>query len=121
MKPQLTAVSYVCLPWFFFGFQALPDIAIAYQLHLECGKLINLHDWLQAFASVVELVPPKAEDESGEAADNSSKTPKTAAAREPSLLTQARFARAVAELQFLGFVKPSTRKADHVARLTWTR
>lgn len=26
----------------------MPDVAVAYQLHLECGKLINLHDWLQA-------------------------------------------------------------------------
>ena len=26
---------------------ALPDISVAYKLHLECGKLINLYDWLQ--------------------------------------------------------------------------
>ncbi|KAJ8314835.1 hypothetical protein KUTeg_006985 [Tegillarca granosa] len=32
---------------------------------------------------------------------------------------QARFIRAVSELQFLGFVKPTKRKTDHVARLTW--
>jgi origin recognition complex subunit 3 len=32
---------------------------------------------------------------------------------------QARFARAVSELQFLGLVKPTKRKQDHVARLTW--
>lgn len=25
----------------------MPDICILYQLHLECGKLINLFDWLQ--------------------------------------------------------------------------
>lgn len=25
----------------------MPDICILYQLHLECGKLINLYDWLQ--------------------------------------------------------------------------
>ena len=24
-----------------------PDICIAYKLHLECGRLINLYDWLQ--------------------------------------------------------------------------
>lgn len=29
----------------------MPDLCIMYQLHLECGKLINLYDWLQ----VVEL------------------------------------------------------------------
>jgi origin recognition complex subunit 3 len=33
----------------------LPDIAIAYKLHLECNKFINLYDWLQAFAMVIEV------------------------------------------------------------------
>ena len=32
---------------------------------------------------------------------------------------QARFTRAVSALQFLGFIKPSKRKTDHVQRLTW--
>lgn len=26
---------------------AAPDICIAYKLHLECGRLINLVDWLE--------------------------------------------------------------------------
>jgi len=26
---------------------ALPDICIVYRLHLECGRLINLYDWMQ--------------------------------------------------------------------------
>ena len=25
----------------------LPDVSIAYKLHLECGRIINLYDWLQ--------------------------------------------------------------------------
>lgn len=29
----------------------MPDICIAYKLHLECGRLINLYDWLQASCS----------------------------------------------------------------------
>jgi origin recognition complex subunit 3 len=24
----------------------IPDLCIAYQLHLECGRHINLYDWL---------------------------------------------------------------------------
>ena len=35
------------------------------------------------------------------------------------LAVQARFARAVTELQFLGLVKPTKRKLDHAQRLTW--
>lgn len=38
----------------------MPDICIAYKLHQECGKLINLYDWLQAFLSIVN---PKELDE----------------------------------------------------------
>ncbi|RKO89059.1 origin recognition complex subunit 3 N-terminus-domain-containing protein, partial [Blyttiomyces helicus] len=30
------------------------DIAIAYRLHLECGKLINLYDWFVGFGTIVE-------------------------------------------------------------------
>ncbi|KAG8444782.1 hypothetical protein GDO86_009813 [Hymenochirus boettgeri] len=78
-----------------------PDICIAYKLHLECGRLINLYDWLEAFATVVC------------AADGSDS--------ELSVdeITHARFIRAVSELELLGFVKPTKQKTDHVARLTW--
>ncbi|XP_020734787.1 origin recognition complex subunit 3 isoform X4 [Odocoileus virginianus] len=30
-----------------------PDVCIAYKLHLECSRLINLADWSEAFATVV--------------------------------------------------------------------
>ncbi|NXU78535.1 ORC3 protein, partial [Oreotrochilus melanogaster] len=33
-----------------------PDICIVYKLHLECGRLINLVDWLEAFSTVVMSV-----------------------------------------------------------------
>lgn len=32
----------------------LPDISVMYKLHLECGRMINLYDWLQAFRSLVD-------------------------------------------------------------------
>ncbi|XP_077343401.1 origin recognition complex subunit 3 isoform X2 [Lithobates pipiens] len=80
-----------------------PDICIAYKLHLECGRLINLYDWLEAFATVVN-----ANDDS----DSDSLQP-------VDEMTHARFIRAVSELELLGFVKPSKQKTDHVARLTW--
>ncbi|KAB7497428.1 Origin recognition complex subunit 3 [Armadillidium nasatum] len=40
---------------------SLPDLSLCYKLHLECGKYINLFDWLQAFIAVVngdEEEPP---------------------------------------------------------------
>ncbi|CAH0749701.1 unnamed protein product [Diatraea saccharalis] len=76
----------------------LPDVSVAYKLHRECGKHINLYDWLQAFASVL-----KPDDDQ----------------RDHDSTIQVRFTRAVAELQFLGFIKSSKRKTDHVMRLTW--
>ncbi|CAH1997447.1 unnamed protein product [Acanthoscelides obtectus] len=80
----------------------MPDICIAYKLHLECGKMINLYDWLQAFLSIVD--PSDADEESDRYV-------------KPEL--QARFTQIVTELEYLGFIKNSKRKADHVARLTW--
>ncbi|XP_070190846.1 origin recognition complex subunit 3-like [Littorina saxatilis] len=81
----------------------MPDVCIAYKLHLECGQLINLYDWLQAFASIL----------TSENQENKKKASK------PDRVLQARFIQAVSELQFLGFIKPTKRKTDHVARLTW--
>lgn len=82
----------------------MPDICIAYKLHLEYGKMINLYDWLQSFLSIVD---PDIEDtqQSGKIFIK------------PEL--QARFTQAIAELEHLGFIKSSKRKTDHVQRLTW--
>lgn len=82
---------------------SMPDICIAYKLHLECTQLINLYDWLQAFVTVVTTDEDLDEEK----------------IKNPDKELQARFIRAVSELQFLGFVKPTKRKTDHVARLTW--
>lgn len=32
----------------------MPDVCIIYQLHLECGRLINLYDWLQVRANCLD-------------------------------------------------------------------
>lgn len=40
----------------------LPDISVVYKLHLECGKMINLFDWLQAFRAVVDPIQTDEED-----------------------------------------------------------
>ncbi|KAH8372585.1 hypothetical protein KR009_000142, partial [Drosophila setifemur] len=82
----------------------LPDLTVAYKLHLECGRMINLFDWLQAFQSVLNGGDNVTDDAALEQID-------------PRI--QACFTRAVAELQFLGYIKTSKRKTDHVTRLTW--
>ncbi|KAM6085488.1 origin recognition complex subunit 3 isoform 2-T2 [Theristicus caerulescens] len=80
-----------------------PDICIVYKLHLECGRLINLVDWLEAFSTVVMAVEGTDAASSDQVDD----------------IIHARFIRAVSELELLGFIKPSKQKTDHVARLTW--
>ncbi|XP_076173479.1 origin recognition complex subunit 3 isoform X2 [Ptiloglossa arizonensis] len=77
----------------------LPDLSIIYKLHLESRKLINMYDWLQAFLIIV--------DPESDAKEQRDVDPKL----------QARFTQAVAELEFLGFIKSSRKKTDHVKRL----
>nr|XP_020446768.1 origin recognition complex subunit 3 isoform X2 [Monopterus albus] len=84
---------------------AAPDICIAYKLHLECGRLINLFDWLEAYTTVVSAAEGNDPD-----SENFGKVDE---------VKHARFIRAVSELEFLGFIKCTKQKTDHVARLTW--
>ncbi|KAG1375953.1 hypothetical protein G6F60_008619 [Rhizopus arrhizus] len=79
-----------------------PDSCLLYKLYLECGRMINLYDWFIAFSSIIEK-EQRAKNKPVEENE-----------------AQARFIRSVAELQFLGFIKPTQRKTDHVMRLTWS-
>ncbi|KAJ6665801.1 hypothetical protein lerEdw1_001273 [Lerista edwardsae] len=62
--PRIALHTALNNPYFYLKNEALkddagcisntaPDICIAYKLHLECGRLINLVDWLEAFSTVV--------------------------------------------------------------------
>uniref|UniRef100_A0A8C5FBA3 Origin recognition complex subunit 3 n=1 Tax=Gadus morhua TaxID=8049 RepID=A0A8C5FBA3_GADMO len=84
---------------------AAPDLCIVHKLHLECGRLINLYDWLEAYATVVSAAEGK--------------DPESEEYGKVDELKHARFIQAVSELQFLGFIKSTKQKTDHVARLTW--
>ncbi|KAH8873115.1 Origin recognition complex subunit 3 [Schistosoma japonicum] len=75
------------------------DLCILYKLLLETSKIVNLYDWLMAFATIL-----------GESVD--SQNP-------PSQEIQCRFLQGLAELQHLGCIKSTRRKVDHVIRLTW--
>ena len=75
---------------------------MAYKLQGECGRLVNLYDWMQSWISIVAK----------EGEDDDVKG-------DVELRKQARFTQSVSSLQFLGFVRPSKRKTDHMQRLTW--
>ncbi|XP_065056849.1 origin recognition complex subunit 3-like [Rhopilema esculentum] len=85
--------------------ETLPDLSIVYKIHLECGKMINLYDWMQAFVAVVAPSPAGRSNSKKRQAEDES--------------LQARFFQSVSEMQLLGLIKPTKRKADHVQRLTW--
>lgn len=78
---------------------SFPDLAIGYKLHLECPRLINVYDWLTCWNSIVT-----------ESDDDQAAVPPN---------REARFAQVVSELQMLGFIRTSSKKTDHVARLTF--
>ncbi|XP_016112821.1 origin recognition complex subunit 3-like [Sinocyclocheilus grahami] len=84
---------------------AAPDLCIVFKLHLECGRLINLYDWLEAYVTVMSA----AEDQHTDSEE----------CGKFDSLKHARFIQAVSEMEFLGFVKSTKQKTDHVARLTW--
>lgn len=80
----------------------LPDVCIAYKLHLECGRYINLYDWFQCWLSIVSS------NSNGVSTPSSSKKSKKAneEGSEDEKL-QARFSRAVSELQVYNNQKKS--------------
>ncbi|KAG0250103.1 Origin recognition complex subunit 3 [Actinomortierella ambigua] len=111
-----------------------PDTCILYKLYVECGRMINMYDWYSAFSAIIERGNNKG-DAIGEGDDEQQQRRKK---RKTTTITytsrkskkseqqpldreqiQARFICAVAELQFMGFIKPTNRKTDHVMRLTW--
>nr|POE49437.1 isoform 2 of origin recognition complex subunit 3 [Quercus suber] len=72
-----------------------PPSAVLYQLYLESGSLINVHDLWMAFHTVM-----------GDRFDEEE-------------ATLAVFERALAELRFLGMVKNTRKRVDHVAKVAW--
>jgi hypothetical protein len=74
---------------------ALPDISIAFKLFAQCGNMINLADWLDSFLAVKENCKARPYE------------------------MEARFMQCAHDLQFIGLLKPTQRKTDHVQKCTW--
>ncbi|EPQ51812.1 hypothetical protein GLOTRDRAFT_80817 [Gloeophyllum trabeum ATCC 11539] len=112
----------------------LPDTSILFRRYLEGGKMLNVYDWYEAFA--LELETQRKEMRKRLAAEAGPSTPKKnkgkGKARELDeqmemdgedddeeqwrMQIQARFIRALHELDYAGFIKHTGRKADHVLR-----
>ncbi|XP_055800511.1 origin of replication complex subunit 3 [Solanum dulcamara] len=96
---------------------SMHDTSIMYTLAQEHGDLINLHDWFQSFKASIsssgkkglkKLASPKKRKENTYSQNNS------------DALFQARFCRAVMELQITGLLRmPSKRCPDYVQRVAF--
>ncbi|OAQ35888.1 hypothetical protein K457DRAFT_13122 [Linnemannia elongata AG-77] len=106
------------------------DTCILYKLYVECGRMINMYDWFTAFGMILErgeqstgVEEPPAKKRAGAKGSRVGSKARTKENANTNKLdqkdVQARFISGVAELQFMGFIKSTTRKTDHVMRLTW--
>lgn len=111
-EPRHTVLSAMRDPAKFLGSLEegqVPDTAVSYQIMSEGGKLVNIYDWYNSFSAVrtAGVRPDEGSDEVVGMDAN------------PEVLLQAKFAKACSELEFLGLVKHTKRKTDHVQRLVF--
>ncbi|KAK9126863.1 hypothetical protein Scep_015709 [Stephania cephalantha] len=99
--------------------RSMHDTAILYTLAQEHGDLINLHDWFQSFKSIILLPRPSKKRKLNPA---SAKERKQVSEHEDTseASLQARFCRAVTELQITGLLRmPTKRRPDYVQRVAF--
>jgi origin recognition complex subunit 3 len=125
----------------------LPDTSILFRRYLDSGKMINVYDWFESFAVVLESQKrhmKKMSTSNGN--DSRTTTPRNGKGKSKGkgkqkqvdedmdvdedaegedgdeveerwkMEVQARFIRSLHELDYLGFIKHTGRKADHVLR-----
>ncbi|KAK0194515.1 origin recognition complex subunit 3 N-terminus-domain-containing protein [Armillaria mellea] len=95
----------------------LPDTSILFQRYMDSGKMINVYDWFESFQLVLETQRKETSSpRKGSPRKRGKKTVGGGNEERWKLQVQARFIRALHELDYLGFVKHTGRKADHVIR-----
>lgn len=108
----------------------MPDTTILFQRYLESGKMINVFDWFESFTVALETQKRNArENESARKAPTRTPSRRKGKQRQIEdqkeneeklekwrLEVQARFMRALHELDYIGLIKHTGRKAGHVMR-----
>jgi len=97
----------------------LPDASILFRRYLEAGRMINVYDWYESFSQVIEsqrshLARSGSDDGRGGGDDHVYEEDE-----EWKMHVQARFICALHTLDFLGLVKHTGRKAEHVMRTVY--
>ena len=109
----------------------LPDISILFKRYLDSSKMINVYDWFESFKTVLEdqrqhykdLPLPAAQTPASPRKRGKGKqkaSPQIDASEEDDdkwdIHVQARFIKALHELDYLGLIKHTGRKVDHLVR-----
>ncbi|KDP39550.1 hypothetical protein JCGZ_02570 [Jatropha curcas] len=99
---------------------SMNDSSIMYSLAREQDDLINLHDWYQSFKLVILSSSNKGKHRTKHFPSPKKRKVATEAAKPTEESIQARFCRAVTELQLTGFIRmPSKRRPDYVQRVAF--
>ncbi|KAL8944170.1 MAG: hypothetical protein Q9216_000594 [Gyalolechia sp. 2 TL-2023] len=95
-----------------------PATSVLYQLYLESGAIINTSDLWSAFYTIIS--PEDAEDEEAEQQRALYVLyPQCFLKMMLTVRERALFSRGVAELRYMGMIKNSRRKPDHLAKMLW--
>ncbi|KAL4353622.1 hypothetical protein GQ457_06G015420 [Hibiscus cannabinus] len=98
---------------------SMHDTSIMYKLAQEHGDLINLHDWYQSFKSIV-LCPSGSKKKSRQSPLPKKRKGIKESENQSEASIQARFCRAVTELQITGLLRmPSKRRPDFAQRVAF--
>jgi origin recognition complex subunit 3 len=93
-----------------------PPTSILWQLWCEAGVIVNVKDLWDAFSAIVV---EKGEDEDDEIEDDDGREAAGDEGKLDERMALALFYRGLAELRMMGFVKPTKRKVDCLAKTAW--
>ncbi|KAF9012862.1 hypothetical protein BDZ89DRAFT_1167180 [Hymenopellis radicata] len=94
----------------------LPDTSILFQRYLDSGRMINVYDWYESFRGVLEMQREEGRASPRKKGKGKAKAKDKKDEKKWQLECQARFMRALHELDYMGFLKHTGRKADHVLK-----
>ncbi|KAM3682664.1 hypothetical protein ACJW31_12G089400 [Castanea mollissima] len=99
---------------------SMHDTSVMYTLAQEHGDLINLHDWFQSFKAIVLRPSKKGKPKSKQSPLPKKRKDMNESENKSEASIQARFCRAVMELQITGLLRmPSRRRPDCVQRVAF--
>lgn len=102
------------------GLWTFPDTSILFHRYLECPRMINVYDWYLSFAHALEgEFERRFQSESGSSSPTKKRRKAVVGAEDKEAWDRevyARFLQALHELDFLGLINHTKRRADHVQK-----